>query len=457
MAKKKSVYICQECGYESAKWMGKCSTCNNWNTFVEEVVETKKISNNQRAIGNIEISKLDELNVDNEERIKTSIAELDRVLGGGIVKGSLVLYGGDPGIGKSTLLIQISGIISNLEKKVLYVSGEESVNQIKLRANRLDIEGKDLFILAETSLYNIEGVIEKIKPDIVVIDSIQTMYSEDIDSAPGSVSQVREVTSKLMKISKSKDISTMIVGHVTKEGTIAGPRMLEHMVDTVLYFEGERHNTYRILRSVKNRFGSTNEIGIFEMRDKGLIEVGNPSKVLIENRPTNTEGSIIVPSLEGSRPMLVEIQSLVAKTPFGMPRRVVTGLDYNRVILMTAVLEKKGNIRLENSDIYINTVGGISIKEPAMDLGVVLAIVSSFRDESIKANLAAIGEVGLTGEIRGVSGIEKRIAECEKMGFETVLIPSVNGKNLEKNNNIKIINVTNIGEAINIALRGDTI
>lgn len=430
--------------------MGKCPGCNTWNSFVEEIVDKKT----ERRVGKSALTdkkpeKLTDLKSENEDRIKSGIGELDRVLGGGIVKGSLVLFGGDPGIGKSTLLIQTSGTVAENGNKVLYVTGEESTAQLKLRADRLNISSDSLYILAETDLDIIMGSIENIKPDVVIIDSIQTMFSPNVESAPGSVSQVREATSILMRTAKTQNIAIMIVGHVTKEGSIAGPRVLEHMVDTVLYFEGERHNTYRVLRGVKNRFGSTNEIGIFEMKQEGLIEVKNPSEMLISSRPQNTEGSIVVPSLEGTRPMLIEIQALVSSTPFGMPRRVATGLDYNRVILMTAVLDKKAGIHLESSDVYVNIVGGINIKEPGLDLGIVSAIVSSFRETPVNSKVAAVGEIGLTGEIRSVMSIEKRIREVEKMGFEKIVIPKSNLKGLDLNSfNIKVSGVANVIEAL---------
>lgn len=454
MVKKiKSVFVCQDCGYESPKWMGKCSSCGEWNSFVEEKMDRKtkeifKLSDAGKA------EKLKDLSFEDEDRISSEIDELDRVLGGGIVKGSMVLFGGDPGIGKSTLLIQVAGKMSSSGTKVLYVSGEESSKQIKMRAERLDIDGENLYILAETNLEIIKQMEREVNPDVMIIDSIQTMNNPEIESASGSVSQVRETTSELMKISKQRDVATLIVGHVTKEGSIAGPRVLEHMVDTVLYFEGERHNTYRILRGVKNRFGSTNEIGIFEMKELGLVEVKNPSEMLISERPSNTEGSIIAPSIEGSRPMLIEIQALVSHTPFGMPRRVVTGLDYNRVILMIAVLEKKAGLQLESSDVYINIVGGISIKEPAMDLGIVAAIVSSFREYPVDSRVIATGEVGLTGDIRSVGSIDKRISEAEKMGFEKIVVPKSNLKGLESFKNIEVVGVSNIVEAINTIMGG---
>lgn len=455
MRKVKSVFFCQECGYESPKWMGKCPGCDTWNSFVEEQVDKKTEKRIGKSMTDVKADKLKDLQFEKEDRISSKIGELDRVLGGGIVRGSLVLFGGDPGIGKSTLLIQTSGKVAENNAKVLYVTGEESAAQIKLRADRLNISSDNLYILAETDLDIVNAVIEKNSPDVVIIDSIQTVFTPSVESAPGSVSQVREVTSLLMRLAKTKNISMLIVGHVTKDGSIAGPRVLEHMVDTVLYFEGERHNTYRILRAVKNRFGSTNEIGIFEMKSEGLVEVKNPSEILISSRPSNTEGSIIVPSLEGTRPMLIEIQALVSSTPFGMPRRVATGLDYNRVILMTAVLDKKTGVHLESSDVYVNIVGGISIKEPALDLGIVAAIVSSFREAAIDPKVAAVGEIGLTGEIRSVMSVDKRIIETEKMGFNKIVIPKSNLKGLDTSKyNINIVGVSNVNDALREIMEG---
>ncbi|MBS4536850.1 DNA repair protein RadA [Clostridium sp. D2Q-11] len=454
MAKIKSKFVCQECGYETPKWMGRCPGCNEWNTLVEELYDKKS---NVKIIQDVSATykKLNEVKIDEEERSTTEINELDRVLGGGIVKGSLILVGGDPGIGKSTLLIQVANNLSNADRKVLYVSGEESSKQIKIRADRLNVKGDDLYIIAETNMALIDNVIDDLKPDVLIVDSIQTVYSPDITSAPGSVSQVREITSKLMHMAKSKDMATFIVGHVTKQGSIAGPRVLEHMVDTVLYFEGERHHTYRVLRAVKNRFGSTNEIGIFEMKDKGLTEVENPSEMLLTGRPLDSAGTIVVPSVEGTRPMLVEIQALVSSTAFGMPRRVATGIDYNRVVLMLAVLEKKAGLQLQNMDCYINITGGIQIKEPAMDLGIVCAITSSFRDREVDTETVVMGEVGLTGELRAITLVEKRLLEASKLGFKKAIIPNSNLKGLETENiDIEIIAAKNISEAIEYALGG---
>jgi len=452
VAKTKTKFICQNCGYETYKWLGKCPSCNEWNSFAEEIYEKRK--GIKKDLRDISVENLIDVKIDQEDRIKTSIEEMDRVLGGGVVKGSLILVGGDPGIGKSTLLIQIANNLSLRKLKVLYISGEESVKQIKIRAERLDLKSNKLYILSETNLDIIKGTIEKISPDILIIDSIQTVYNPDITSAPGSVSQVREGTHILMNIAKRKNIATFIVGHVTKDGSIAGPRVLEHMVDTVLYFEGEAYHSYRILRAIKNRFGSTNEIGMFEMRDVGLVEVENPSEVLISERPKNTSGTIVVPTLEGTRPMLVELQSLVSPTMFGMPRRAAMGIDYNRVTLMIAVLEKKIGYNMENYDVYANIVGGLKTKEPAIDLGIISSIASSYRDLPINSKLTVMGEVGLTGEVRRVSFIEKRIREAEKLGFNIAIIPKANMKDLNKIDGINIIGVNNVLETLDIVLEG---
>ncbi len=455
MAKIKSKYVCQSCGYESLRWIGKCPECNDWNTFVEEIEDKK--SKHDLFIIEKEVQKpvpINKLEINDQERFSTCINELDRVLGGGVVKGSLILAGGDPGIGKSTLLIQVAENVARSGKKVLYVSGEESIYQIKMRAKRLDIESQNLYIFAENNLDIIEKQIDNIKPDMMIVDSIQTVYSPQITSTPGSVSQIKEGTSRFMKISKKVGISTFLVGHVTKEGSLAGPKILEHMVDAVLYFEGERYNTYRMIRAVKNRFGSTNELGIFEMRDKGLIEVENPSKILISEKPKGVSGSIIVATVEGTRPMLVELQALVCPTSFGIPKRAATGVDYNRVSLLMAVIEKRAGMQIQNQDIYINVVGGIRLNEPAIDLGIVISIASSFRNIEINEKTVAIGEVGLTGEIRGVSFIEKRIAECKKLGFNRIIVPKSNVKGLENMDDIKIIGVENIREALDFVLGG---
>lgn len=453
MAKTKNIYVCQECGYESPKWMGKCPGCNGWSTFVEEIVSPKKQNTVLALDRKYSPVMLENIGTDEEERIRTGSNELDRVLGGGIVKGSLILVGGDPGIGKSTLLLQMCEYIGNKNYKILYASGEESVRQIKMRADRLGVKTKNLLLISETNIDVIEGVIKNASPDLVIIDSIQTVFKEEITSAPGSVSQVREATSSLMRISKGQNISIVIVGHVTKEGSLAGPRVLEHMVDTVLYFEGERHATYRVLRAVKNRFGSTNEIGVFEMQDKGLMEVQNPSELMLAGRPLNVPGSIVTCTMEGTRPMLVEVQALVSFTNFGMPRRTATGIDYNRVVLLMAVLEKRVGMQLISYDSYVNLAGGIKITEPALDLGIIAAIASSFKDQVIDPHMVVFGEVGLTGEVRGISMAEKRIIECSKMGFKSCVIPKANLKGLKSIDGIKIYGVENVNEALQIILK----
>ena len=453
MAKLKSKFICQSCGYETYKWLGRCPACNEWNSFVEELYE----KNNQVKVElkDVKVEKLCNIEIDMEERILTNIGELDRVLGGGIVNGSLILVGGDPGIGKSTLLIQVACRLANSGLKVLYVSGEESPKQIKIREDRLGLKADELYILSETNLDIINNTVDNITPDILIIDSIQTVYNPSITSAPGSVSQVREATHEFMKVAKKKGIATFIVGHVTKDGSIAGPRVLEHMVDTVLYFEGEMYQSYRILRAVKNRFGSTNEIGMFEMRDIGLVEVKNPSEVLILGRPKDTSGTVVVPSIEGTRPMLVEVQSLVSHSAFGMPRRATTGIDYNRAILMIAVLEKRLGFNMQDCDVYINVVGGLQTKEPAMDLGIITSIASSYKDIAIDSNTILMGEVGLTGEIRRVSYIDKRIKEAANLGFNRVIVPEANLKGLSNISGIEIKGVSQVEEALEIVLGGN--
>lgn len=414
MAKgKKSVFFCQNCGHEENKWLGQCPMCKEWNTFVEEPVSFSK-SASAKLIKDAEVVALKHVETDQEERIKTKIEELDRVLGGGIVPGSLLLVGGDPGIGKSTLLLQVCQRLCEDKHQVLYISGEESLKQIKLRANRMGEFTEDLLLLCETNLEIVKNVIQKRKPEVVIIDSIQTMYSEEVASAPGSVSQVRESTNVFMQLAKGLGISIFIVGHVTKEGTVAGPRVLEHMVDTVLYFEGDRHASYRILRGVKNRFGSTNEIGVFEMRQNGLVEVENPSEFMLNGKPENASGSVVACSMEGTRPILIEIQALVCSSNFGMPRRTAAGTDYNRVNLLMAVLEKRVGIHLSNYDAYVNIAGGIKMNEPAVDLGIVMAIVSSYKNQPIDEKTIVFGEVGLSGEVRAVNMPEQRVAEAKK-------------------------------------------
>ena len=448
MAKgKKSVYFCQNCGHEENKWLGQCPMCKEWNTFVEEPVSFAK-SVSAKQVNDVEVVPLKHVETDQEERIKTKIEELDRVLGGGIVPGSLLLVGGDPGIGKSTLLLQVCQKLCEEKHQVLYISGEESLKQIKLRANRMGEFTEDLLLLCETNLEIVKSVIQKRKPEVVIIDSIQTMYSEDVASAPGSVSQVRESTNVFMQLAKGLGISIFIVGHVTKEGTVAGPRVLEHMVDTVLYFEGDRHASYRILRGVKNRFGSTNEIGVFEMRQNGLVEVENPSEFVLNGKPENASGSVVACSMEGTRPILIEIQALVCSSNFGMPRRTAAGTDYNRVNLLMAVLEKRVGLHLSNYDAYVNIAGGIKMNEPAVDLGIVMAIVSSYKNQPIDEKTIVFGEVGLSGEVRAVNMPEQRVAEAKKLGFTTCIMPEVSREVVKNVKGIKIVGVKTINEAL---------
>ncbi len=449
MAKgKKTVFFCQNCGHEEQKWLGQCPVCKEWNTFVEEKVSTGKRTAQEKTVRDAKIVPLTQVQTETEERIHTSMDELDRVLGGGIVPGSLILVGGDPGIGKSTLLLQVCRELAEKGQKVLYISGEESLRQIKLRAQRMGEFTDRVLLFCETSLEIIREVIEKEKPEIVVIDSIQTMYSEEVASAPGSVSQVREATNTLMQLAKGLGITIFIVGHVTKEGTVAGPRVLEHMVDTVLYFEGDRHASYRILRGVKNRFGSTNEIGVFEMCQEGLKEVKNPSEFMLSGRPENAPGSVVACSMEGTRPVLLEIQALVCKSGFGFPRRTAAGTDYNRVNLLMAVLEKRAGYALGDWDAYVNIAGGIRINEPAVDLGIVLAIAPSYKTRPLSDDTIVFGEVGLSGEVRAVSMPEQRVAEAKKLGFRNCIIPAVSVDSVKNIEGIRIAGVSHIREAI---------
>ncbi len=449
--KKKSVFFCRECGYESSKWMGQCPACKAWNTFVEEFVDKKAEKTLNKNAVEVRPQTLREISVSDEERIMTGIGELDRVLGGGIVQGSMVLVGGDPGIGKSTLLLQVSRELSAQGISMMYISGEESLQQIKLRADRIGDFSDSLTLLAETSLDIIEAVVEKQKPRVVVIDSIQTMISDEIDSAAGSVSQVRESTDRLMRMAKDKGVTVFVVGHVTKEGVVAGPRVLEHMVDTVLYFEGERHASYRILRGVKNRFGSTNEIGVFEMSETGLREVTNPSEYMLEGKPEGASGSVVACSIEGTRPILVEIQALVSRSNFAMPRRTATGCDVNRINLLIAVIEKRLGMRLGDHDAYVNIAGGVRMTEPAMDLGLVLAIISSFRERPIDEKTLCFGEVGLSGEVRSVTAAPSRVAEAAKLGFDTVILPASCLKSISSPpKGVKLVGVKNISEAVDV-------
>lgn len=454
MAKaKETAFFCKECGYESSKWSGQCPACKEWNTFVEERVVSKVSTKGvAKSISNLNTSKpsaLSQISTEDSDRITTGIEELDRVLGGGVVEGSLVLIGGDPGIGKSTLLLQMCQKLSMKLNKVLYISGEESLKQIKLRAERIGEFSDNLLLLCETNLEKIEETLRELKPAIVIIDSIQTMYRDEIGSAPGSVSQVRESTAVLMQLAKGLGISIFIVGHVTKEGVVAGPRVLEHMVDTVLYFEGERNATYRILRGVKNRFGSTNEIGVFEMQSRGLQEVKNPSEFMLNGRPEGASGSVVVCLIEGTRPVLIEVQALVCDSNFGMARRTAAGTDYNRVNLLMAVLEKRVGLHLAGCDAYVNVAGGLKVNEPALDLGLVLAIVSSYKNREIDSKTIIFGEVGLAGEVRAVSQAQQRITEAIKLGFTTCILPEVCLNNINKTDKIKLIGVSNLSEAIN--------
>ena len=451
MAKTSTVFVCNECGYESAKWLGKCPACNSWNTFFEQKVlkeNSKGSHGSSDKVKNATPTKLNSIEGKEQARTSTGVAELDRVLGGGIVKGSLILLGGEPGIGKSTLILQICDKMQG-EGKVLYVSGEESAEQIKLRADRLNIKNEDILFLGETDIDVISEAINEVSPKLVIIDSIQTMYSDEITSAAGTVSQVREITARIMNICKKQNITTIIIGHVTKDGNIAGPRVLEHMVDTVLYLEGERYFSYRILRGVKNRFGSTNEVGMFEMQGSGMEEITNPSSILISEREDNPPGSVIVATMEGTRPLLIELQALTSPTVFGMPRRTANGIDYNRLTVLMAVLEKRAGMNLGSQDVYVNVVSGIKIGEPAIDLGMILAVASSYKGIAIPTNLVAIGEVGLTGEVRSVNMIEKRLKEAEKLGFKKCIIPENNKKLLKDNFKLDIIGVKNISEALN--------
>ncbi|MDO5344849.1 MAG: DNA repair protein RadA [Lachnospiraceae bacterium] len=451
MAKAKtSVFFCQNCGYEASKWLGQCPACKEWNTFAEEPVQPA--AKGSRAVvrreGGAKPHQLSQIRIDESSRTGTGMKELDRVLGGGIVAGSLVLVGGDPGIGKSTLLLQVCQNLTGGKEKVLYVSGEESLQQIKLRANRMGDFSDSLLILCETNLEDIREVIQNVRPSVVIIDSIQTMYNENVSSAPGSVSQVRESTGVLMQIAKGMGVTIFIVGHVTKEGVVAGPRVLEHMVDTVLYFEGDRHASYRILRGVKNRFGSTNEIGVFEMRECGLKEVENPSEYMLDGKPENASGSVVACSMEGTRPILVEIQALVCPSSLAFPRRTADGADLNRVNLLLAVLEKRLGLRLSNSDVYVNIAGGIRMREPAVDLGIVMALISSFKDRVIDEKIIVFGEVGLSGEVRAVSMAKQRVMEAKKLGFDTVILPEACRKSVGTVEGIALKSVRSVKDVL---------
>jgi DNA repair protein RadA/Sms len=454
MAKTKTKFFCSECGFESPKWLGKCPGCQAWNTFVEEIETVTKTQGMQSSLTRTKEKAVSIINIKSteEQRILTRNKELNRVLGGGVVPGSLLLVGGDPGIGKSTLLLQTSFDLTQSDKKVLYISGEESVQQTKLRADRLNASSELLYVLCETNLEQIEAAIEEVQPDFLVIDSIQTVYHPAITSAPGSVSQVRECTGHFMRIAKIKGIATVLVGHVTKEGAIAGPRMLEHMVDCVLYFEGERHHSYRLLRAVKNRFGATNEIGIFEMQETGLVEVNNPSELFLSERPLGVSGSTVVASMEGTRTVLVELQALVSTTNFPSPRRMATGIDHNRLALIIAVLEKRMGMFLQTQDAYVNVAGGVKLDEPAVDLAIAVSIASSLREQPTQPYDVIFGEVGLTGEVRGVSRVDQRVKEAEKLGFRRVILPEKSLKGWTPPSSIEIIGVSTVAEALKAAL-----
>jgi DNA repair protein RadA/Sms len=462
MAKTKSVFTCQSCGYHTAKWMGRCSDCGAWNSFVEELVaparKGRQLSTSQHQLP----LPLAQVTRDEDERILTHIGELDRVLGGGIVQGSLVLIGGDPGIGKSTLLLQavagLSQVRSDTDRPVLYISGEESATQLRMRGDRLGVHNQDVYILTETSMEVIKEQVSRLQPRVLVVDSIQTVFTAEVPSAPGSVTQVRESTAQLMTLAKSLNLPILIIGHVTKEGAIAGPRVLEHMGDTVLYFEGERHNVYRILRAVKNRFGPTNEIGVFEMQQAGLVEVENPSELFLAERPLHASGSIVVASMEGTRPLLVELQALGSPSGFGTPRRVASGVDHQRMALLLAVLEKRLGMPLQQHDVYVNVVGGLHVDEPAIDLGVVTAVASSLRDAPVDPDLVVFGEVGLTGEVRAVGHVDARLREAAKLGFRRCLLPQANCTAVEAlAEGIELCGIRTVADALEVILQRDAV
>ncbi len=453
--KLKTIFICQNCGSSFPKWMGKCPDCGSWNSLVEEKVSKKKEKMYEKGEVAAPVP-LSHVRFGQEDRIKTGIGELDRVLGGGIVRDSVVLVGGDPGIGKSTLLLQTTQKVAESSGRVLYITGEESLKQVKLRAQRMGIDSDRIDILTETNLDSILETLEQNPPVMAVVDSIQTTFSPDLESAPGSISQIRECAAKLINFAKGKGFAVFLVGHVTKDGSLAGPRVLEHMVDTVLYFEGEKNYAYRILRSVKNRFGSSNEIGVFQMEEKGLMEVSNPSELFLSEMGEGTSGSVVVCSLEGTRPLLVELQALVTPTVYGMPQRVCSGIDYKRLSLLLAILEKRENIRVSSTDVFINVAGGVWIDEPAIDLGIVTAVVSNFKNIPVKKDTLIMGEVGLGGEVRGISQVERRIKEGEKLGFKRCVIPESNFRNLKENFKIQITGVTNLREALAALLKKDS-
>ena len=458
MAKEKTVYVCSACGYETPRWMGKCPGCNAWNTMEEQAPQASVSqaapvkANKQRGGTGAKALRLDEIPEENAARASTGIGELDRVLGGGVVEGSLMLVGGDPGIGKSTLLLQVSEHLARQGARVLYISGEESARQIKMRARRLGVAADGLLILSENAMDAAEKRWEEIQPDYMIIDSIQTMYRPDMASAPGSVSQVRECASLLMRMAKTTGCAVFLVGHVTKEGAIAGPRILEHMVDVVLYFEGDRQHDHRILRAVKNRFGSVNELGLFEMHEKGMLPVANPSEMLLSERAKNVPGSCVIPAIEGSRPMLVDVQALALQTAYGTPRRTTNGFDAGRLALLLAVLEKRAGVSLFNQDVYVNVAGGLSLSEPAADLALCAAVASSVRDVCIPGDWAVMGEVGLAGEIRAVSQCERRLSECARLGFTSAVLPRENARHLKAPEGMRVYGVETLAEALSILI-----
>ena len=455
MAKEKTVFFCSNCGQESIRWVGRCPGCGEYNTMTEQKVAAaaKPGARGARSTAHkMRPVRIDEIPAQDHARRSTGFTELDRVLGGGLVPGSLVLLGGDPCIGKSTILLQVSGALAAGGTRVLYVSGEESARQIKMRAARLSVDAPELYVLAETQMEAVLSEAEEMKPDLLIIDSVQTLYCEALTSAPGSVSQVHEVTGHLMRLAKTMGCAIVLVGHVTKEGAIAGPRVLEHMVDAVLYFEGDRHHQFRILRAVKNRFGSTNEIGLFEMKNQGIVQVDNPSEMFLSSRPEPVPGSGVVCAMEGTRPVLVELQALVTTTSFGMPRRQASGVDYNRLILMAAVLEKKMHLALGNQDIYINVAGGLRLDEPAVDLGIAMMIVSSFRGKALPMDMVCIGEIGLTGEVRGVPQMERRLAECVKLGFHRCVVPKDGLRGVALPDGIELVAIEHVGDAMELMM-----
>ena len=452
--KAKTLFYCTECGNESPKWQGRCSACGAWNTVVEQPAQATKKPTGKSTVSLVPQSlpkRIDEVEGGDELRFHTGMNELDRVLGGGAVKGSLVLLGGAPGIGKSTLMLQICGQLSRFSK-VLYVSGEESERQIKLRAERLNVNGDNLYLLAETNLENVVEAVHQLKPDVLIADSIQTLYNGDLTAAPGSVGQVKECTMTLMQLAKGEGLTVFVIGHINKEGSIAGPKVLEHMVDCVLYFEGEQNMSHRILRAAKNRFGATNEIGVFEMQDFGLAEVPNPSEALLAGRPLDAPGTCVTCAMEGIRPVLAEVQALVVPSSFGTPRRTSNGFDYNRAMLVLAVLEKRGGLLVSNCDAYVNVIGGLTLDEPAADLAMMIALASSFRDKSVPSDLVAIGEVGLTGELRSVSSLGQRLSEVRRLGFTKCIVPSRSSGKLVVPEGLELIRVDNIRQALSAVL-----